>query len=384
MPAISVVAPDTSLAMQEVARRLGSDAYILATLEKDGQVEIKASSDPTDTLDNPDLIASKTFGGIIAARAGLRPKPTFKSSRIQVPEPGDAAEVNSELVALRQTLDKLIDYLETGAIAGAVAALDTGRDPTALKLAQTGFSPRLIAELRHSFEGMPRETGAAAFIATVAHRLVVDDPAQSLKARRIAIVGPSGGGRTLLAAKIAARLLLDIDGSVKPLLVGPKDDGFAACKRLQAIGRILNLTTDSPNAEDSLPLRANDRGPEIFDLPADPDLALTLLAELKRETPAADLQVILALPGGASSQLISRLHAIYGDFDPVVALTRLDTCDVAASEISTLAEAGLRLAWLTGTSDLTDALVPAKPEMLESYITQWLAPNVPTERAAAT
>ncbi len=49
MPTITVTAPDTALAMDEVVRQLGSEAYILSTTKQDGLVQIKASIDPLNS-----------------------------------------------------------------------------------------------------------------------------------------------------------------------------------------------------------------------------------------------------------------------------------------------------------------------------------------------
>ncbi|MGA1268745.1 MAG: hypothetical protein ACO3WM_06770, partial [Gemmobacter sp.] len=46
MPTLTVLAPDSSLAMDEIARQLGDNAYILSTTKRDGMVEIKATNDP--------------------------------------------------------------------------------------------------------------------------------------------------------------------------------------------------------------------------------------------------------------------------------------------------------------------------------------------------
>ena len=49
MPTITVTAPDSAMAMDEVVRQLGSDAYILSTSQQDGLVQIKASLDPLNS-----------------------------------------------------------------------------------------------------------------------------------------------------------------------------------------------------------------------------------------------------------------------------------------------------------------------------------------------
>ena len=47
MPTITVMAPDSALAMDEVVRQLGDSAYILSTTQKDGMIQIKATNEPT-------------------------------------------------------------------------------------------------------------------------------------------------------------------------------------------------------------------------------------------------------------------------------------------------------------------------------------------------
>ena len=46
MPTITVMAPDSALAMDEVIRQLGDGAYILSTSQKDGMIQIKATNEP--------------------------------------------------------------------------------------------------------------------------------------------------------------------------------------------------------------------------------------------------------------------------------------------------------------------------------------------------
>lgn len=46
MPTITVMAPDSALAMDEVIRQLGDGAYILSTSQKDGLIQIKATNEP--------------------------------------------------------------------------------------------------------------------------------------------------------------------------------------------------------------------------------------------------------------------------------------------------------------------------------------------------
>ena len=64
MPELKFSAVDTSLAMEEVQRKLGPDALILSTQRRDGMIEIVATNDP-DQVEAANLNASKTIGTYI-------------------------------------------------------------------------------------------------------------------------------------------------------------------------------------------------------------------------------------------------------------------------------------------------------------------------------
>jgi len=50
MPTITVMAPDSALAMDEVIRQLGDGAYILSTSQQDGMIQIKATNEPMNAV----------------------------------------------------------------------------------------------------------------------------------------------------------------------------------------------------------------------------------------------------------------------------------------------------------------------------------------------
>jgi len=63
MPTITVTAPDSSLAMDEIMRRLGDGAFILSTKSQDGQIIIRATNDPIPTkAEKTEKAERPTFG----------------------------------------------------------------------------------------------------------------------------------------------------------------------------------------------------------------------------------------------------------------------------------------------------------------------------------
>ena len=66
MPTVTVLAPDSALAMDEVIRQLGDNAYIVATHTRDGQVEILATNEPTQIQPQRKRTTSVSFADAIS------------------------------------------------------------------------------------------------------------------------------------------------------------------------------------------------------------------------------------------------------------------------------------------------------------------------------
>ncbi|WP_333869059.1 hypothetical protein [Cypionkella sp.] len=67
MPTITVTAPDSALAMDEIMRRLGDGAFILSTKSHNGQIEIRATNDPLPVKnDKPEKADKQSFGELFA------------------------------------------------------------------------------------------------------------------------------------------------------------------------------------------------------------------------------------------------------------------------------------------------------------------------------
>jgi flagellar biosynthesis GTPase FlhF len=67
MPTITVTAPDSSLAMDEIMRRLGDGAFILSTKSQDGQIIIRATNDPIPAkAEKTEKAERPTFGELFS------------------------------------------------------------------------------------------------------------------------------------------------------------------------------------------------------------------------------------------------------------------------------------------------------------------------------
>lgn len=415
MTSLSIVAPDTTQALEEVSRRLGADAYILSTTHVNGQVEVKATNDPIPSTSRPGSSARKSFAQLLeqmaekqmvsvkpgqnrnksfTPQAIVKPKPATSEAAPEAPmhspllnnasrEVEDKVTLSAESIAksqavspkapsldeVQETLTNLIRKLETsaGETTSQPAPELTG---TEKDLVRAGVSRQLIANLRASFEGQTVQQGTEAFFRAVAKLVASEHPETTLRARNIMIAGPSGSGRTLVAAKIAARLM-ETNPESRPLLIAPRTEGYNDGQALRSLSRVLGVDHVHADA-DSVPLINRGRGAFVFDLPADTKAAKRLIHDVQCENKAEDLQVILVIPAGASRLQMERLLQAYGEYKPVVLLTRMDECDLAAPEISVIAEHNAKIAWTTGTKGLVDSLTPASQLTLAHAFTKHL------------
>ncbi|WP_096785568.1 hypothetical protein [Rhodobacter sp. CZR27] len=80
MGVLTVRAPDSQQAMEEVLRRLGPDAYILSTAQRDGQIEIRAARELPPVPGTP-----RTFGELLEERRAETARPALVAERGWVP-----------------------------------------------------------------------------------------------------------------------------------------------------------------------------------------------------------------------------------------------------------------------------------------------------------
>jgi len=92
MPTVTVLAPDSALAMDEVIRQLGENAYIVATNARNGQVEILATNEPAQQQAQRKRATTVSFADAISERLGQASHATVKTKRDDLIVPAFPAE----------------------------------------------------------------------------------------------------------------------------------------------------------------------------------------------------------------------------------------------------------------------------------------------------
>lgn len=467
MPTVTVLAPDSALAMDEVIRQLGDNAYILATNARDGQVEILATNEPTQIQPPRKRVTSVSFADVIAeqvAQVATTPaQGMFKSKRAVAPapvgtspEPEAAPEParSATIVRMPQARTRSAEPMPPAAawdgpqdkdagrfaftgpadrpagVSRPTAVEDTGaglRDrgdaahspsPAATRAPQdpaphpappiednlrpllhalasqltrleaqtaqlppatdrwqdpieaAGFSPAIVKRLAPGRSHPSRDT---VFVAAMARTLVAPEPLTALRATTLVVVGPSGSGKTVLAGKIAALTRETQTGRLVEL-ASLCETPPVANAALPVYARMLsvghrNLHPDQLSAGQIVSPNTT----HVIDTNLDPDILREPLHALRAEIGRMEVAVIVALPVGSSPARIRTELSKYKEFDPVIALTKLDECELSPAEASQIAETGTQIAWLSGTRALTETMAPATEDMMNVFLTGLLA-----------
>jgi flagellar biosynthesis protein FlhF len=358
------VGQDMRHALRMVRETLGEDAVILSNKTVDDGIEITAAVDITDTVE------SSTVDGRIEAR---EPETAAASSVV------DAAALGE----LRQEMQSLRRWMQ--AELSGMSWYDLGqRAPHSqellARLMALGLAPRLarsLAERVHDVEDLDQAWHKSLHL--MAGELRVDDGQLLDRGGVVALVGPTGVGKTTTIAKIAARFALR-NGHRSVALVTTDGYRIGARDQLQTYGRILNVpvrTAASPQEME-----------ETLNLLGDRRLVLIDTAGMsagheriddQRETLAAagpGLTTLLTLSATTESAALQRALRLFAAFAPdACVLTKLDEAASLGGLLSALIEADLATTLVTDGQRVPEDLQFARAHPLVKQAAELLEQN---------
>jgi flagellar biosynthesis protein FlhF len=237
---------------------------------------------------------------------------------------------------------------------------------TTVKLRQAGFSPEVVTELQHAFEGQAYEKGRLNFMHELARQLVRSHTEDLFEARLICVVGSSGSGKTTLATKIAAHC--KETGIANNMILGTVTSERLAGETIKDHARLMNMpSVDFPLAELSIRVKETSRR-MIMDVSAEPDQAVAAIRKATAALDPARVAVVQAIPGGSSSVMISHQCKLYKQLAPTIALTKLDECEATPPELCSLLTHGNGIGLLTGTKSIVGGIAIATDAILAQYL----------------
>ena len=473
MPTITVTAPDSALAMDEIMRRLGDGAFILSTRSQDGQIIIRATNDPIPAkAEKAEKAEKPTFGELFSkvgnpeehfvlnrARENSSQPVATRKPLVAVPNAqagahndlsdthaasspageDDARKPDSDAPAISEThadvsslefLESLFDRIREfdavrearnsdlrrrleRAVSGVDAAraaadfaeaearaLEAVRDKqkadlqemkAALVAAQQenrraseedallaiGFSADLVGRLTAAESGNRH----LAFASGLAREIVAAQSQLSdiVQGSGLVVVGPSGSGKSHLAAKFAALMQAKFpDQRVKLVSVPYQFENIT----LSSLARQIGIEHSYLEVEDLSDL--SKFGPDVR-LVFDINLPRETLSQLKFEHHNHEpLPMIVAMPAGQSAGRIRQTLAHYQTIASQIVLTKLDEYECDAAELCAYAASPLPVGWLSGTQDIEGTLKEASVEVFRDYIIEMLGEPEVTEVTEVT
>ena len=250
-------APDLRQAIRQVREEQGPDAVILSNRRVEDGVELVAAVDYDESLiagawqggtassarahdtphsDEPDVETAHPRGHAAPDETpSVRPAADPRdASRVREPA---LAEMQQEIKELRGLLENQLSHLTWGDLARTQPL----RAALLRRLTQLGLAPELSRELADELnEPRDQEHAWRQALGVLAHRLPVTDDDILTHGGVVALVGPTGVGKTTTVAKLAARFALRYGQRHVALVT---TDGFriGAQEQLLTFGRILGV-----------------------------------------------------------------------------------------------------------------------------------------------
>jgi flagellar biosynthesis protein FlhF len=293
---------------------------------------------------------------------------------------GRPMDVESEVSALRRIVEDLRSEIRGGKAepksmrprAENSLAEPTGRMQQ--RLIERGVEPGLASDIaREALRGAggPTEKDMLAALAqAVRARLTTSRPPWEGEERRVlALVGPTGVGKTTTIAKIAAHALLDC--RLKVSLVTVDTYRIGASEHIQRYGEIMNVPTHVARDEASLReaiFRSGDAHLVLVDTAGRSDpAALTAQAQLLHKVEGLECHLVLSAASGAREMRAAakRFHAYRAQR---MIFSKLDEADGPGSILSAAVEAKLPVACITDGQRVPEDIHPATGQGLVDRI----------------
>ena len=412
MPELKITAVDTSLAMDEVEKKLGPDALILSTTRRDGMIEILATNEP-DQIDAANLKAkekakarlenrllseeqinaanlkakekakarqgssiselpfsntTEKFSELVDAEVSKYENKSDKPELIDSSEPnwsalGDNRSEKSDLaLAFEQKLSEL-QFLVDGTI-----ALGQQRDTSLsinAKMKMLGFSNRTATTLIDKNEpNLELHELMRQFT-----RQIVQGKSKDFDASQIILVcGAERSGKTLLSKKLAkflpthtaaqnSTLILQNNRVIADPLSGDLNSLFKSSSDA-------NVTSLFKKRQDI----ALDGSRLIVDYEGPMDLLNSVLMRLEALEHKPQVSVIYTLEVGKSYDAVRQALEILQIPNLSVALTKMDLLEVSISELSAVFDLGRKIQFFSGLKTLEDGLDFAKISVVEDFL----------------
>ncbi len=288
---------------------------------------------------------------------------------------GDDSAMSSELKAMRRILETQMAQLAWNDLtrrAPIHTAILTGL--TEMGLTQE-FAAQIVAQLP---AGMDLTRARRLSIALVSQRLSVTGDRWLDQGGRVALIGPTGVGKTTALAKLAVRWVLR-HGARSLALISADSMRIGAHDQMQALGQLLDVPVYVAESFDEIPGVLERLGPQRFVLIDTPGMGQrdTQLATRLEQLAAAGhgsgarLETALVLSASTQAGAIEETVKRYAQARPASALlTKVDEAASLGGILSVLADTAMPISYVSEGQRVPEDLRPARALELVSRAVQ--------------
>ena len=383
MTTYKFLASDSASAMEEVVKKLGPDALIVSTSKRGNKVEIEATNSFSSQQKQKDV--RDNFSDVLHSKIDfLREKQRNRiysrtSNEYDASNSGNSLinqNQSSEMVKLQGQIKHLQNMLSGMVITDEKGLNEKTGNSISLKLRQLEFTPEIVSSLKPAYDGLNIDRGLSAFVRAFADRIACDEIQDIFKSQVIFVIGPSGAGKTTLSAKLAARIMEE-NKQVKPTLVSTESQVVNRRDDLAYYSKLLNIPKLNYRIDQNCKsFTSICEGQKIVDLSLIAEESKYLVQNVREQLGATKVTTVLCLPSGSSRQLLTSQINKYKDFQPIIAFTKVDECQLYARELCVLASKNVKVGFMTGSKTILSSLALTESNVLathlDSYITDEL------------
>ena len=385
MPKLTVQAIDSAAAMDEIVSKLGPAAVILSTTKLNGKVVMEAASGNLNS--SISRANDKKFSNIFSEQMIRNPQGKSIGSKklddkVTAIHTGDDVGNsmtlgNIEIKSLSKQLSdlrRMMDGLFLTDFDGLNQNLSSN---SRVILQQAGFSSAVLNDFKTSYLGQTYYDGCNKFLADISTHLTHHDSESLFAKKFIFVTGHSGTGRTTMVGKITAALKESLPHK-EVITVEMIEQGQRPNAQLQDFCRLLNSQVYTINLEAPAANFNEIKQNEVMviDLAVPLQHAAKKLSDMLEKLDAKNIGVLATIPASTSSNMISLTMNELKKLDLMVALTKLDECDITTSEFSSLATIDAKIGLFSASKSIMDAPIFASQNVLMQYLRENLFSTV--------
>jgi len=373
-------AKDMRQAIRNVRDELGPDAVILSNRKLNGGIEIVSAIDYDESLFsqmNPDSANAKVETRAQPTNTEMNTNPSFSDSEAAQPEANKKQaewmedpmliQMKSELKDLRGVLEsQLSQFNQTD-----FQRRDPDKAAIIRRLEKLGIDMEMGRELVALLpEVVDIEHGWNQMLGILSHQIEVTDDDILTRGGVVALVGPTGVGKTTSVAKLAARYSLR-HGNRQVALISTDSYRIGAQEQLMNFGRILDVPTYAVNDAKELSARLNDLADKrlvLIDTAGMSQRDIHLSEQLQTLSDCSNrIKTYLVM---AANTQASTLREVMRSFSKSslegCILTKIDETTILGGALSTLIRYQLPIAYYSDGQRVPEDMYPARAHSMIS------------------